>query len=1231
MPEQTPRENLVFKRLVDELDLSGRLDVLIVELKLEEGHLPGREASKPEIARAILKQLKLRVPPELERLAGMFPPGWDQSTVSGIAMKLDYSELPERSRGEPKSPNFSAAAPGGPLPASPDEMTLTMKRDLVDPQARMSIPFLELLVRYVQQRPDPPLWAQPPPEYISWQEVQAQLADDLDPRRKRPAMQELRTEQQIRDHFLLLTENERRLDEWLKDRDLLFLGLPFCGKTTFLTFLSLRAASVDRALLPIALHPRVDLAVEEADVGVARLKQSFEQSRVLGQRRTPVLILDNVHRPEVFAVARLLMTSPRRWRVWAAARSAEFAERLASGVACPWDNRSQIKDACDLVGKDEADEMVDRVLAPLLIEHGEPNRIEEVRDALKAAGQVPMRFFIRVWKLIYERKRDVDSGYLPFIQKEPREVEDVIRSLWPQSRAGVDALAIALFLEGPSWDLLAYVLAHVEDYGIDLAESTIRTMRTTLALLNDPVQPTRVSMYDPIRERVKEPGNLTQRLREQIWSGVEAFLCSAQDESSFSDDLYASWLQIAQVAGQQEKLGLRIECARRSFKYAPDNVRHQALYFLAYCLHNKPDPDWAGAIDGYRQAEALGRDAPPDQRASTYSWLAYCLHNKPDPDWAGAIDGYRQAEALGRDAPPDQRASTYYWLAYCLHNKPDPDWAGSIAAYRQAEALGRDAPPDQRASTYYWLAYCLHNKPDPDWAGAIDAYRQAEALERDAPPDQRAPTYSQLAYCLRSKPDPDWAGAIAAYRSALALDQRAPTYYWLAYCLHNKPDPDWAGAIAAYRQAEALERDAPPDQRAPTYYQLAYCLRSKPDPDWAGAIDAYRSALALNQRARTYSQLAYCLRSKPDPDWDGAIAAYRSALALDQRAPTYYWLAYCLHHKSDPDWAGAIDAYRQAEALEWDAPPDQRALTYYQLAYCLHNKPDPDWAGAIDAYRSALALDQRALTYYQLAYCLRSKPDPDWAGAIDAYRSALALDQRALTYYQLAYCLHNKPDPDWAGAIDAYRSALALDQRALTYYQLAYCLRSKPDPDWAGAIAAYRSALALDQRAPTYYLLAYCLHNKPDPDWAGAIDAYRQAEALERDAPPDQRARTYSQLAYCLRSKPDPDWNGAIAAYRSALALDQRAPTYYELAYCLHNKPDPDWDGAIDAYRQAEALERDAPPDQRAPTYYQLAYCLHNKPDPDWAGAIAAYRSALALDQRALTYYQLAYCLRQQA
>ena len=156
------------------------------------------------------------------------------------------------------------------------------------------------------------------------------------------------------------------------------------------------------------------------------------------------------------------------------------------------------------------------------------------------------------------------------IQKEPRDVEDVVPvpmapvAGWP--RCAGDCRVPEGTLVG---DPHRPPLRRVEDYGNALAESTIRTMRTTLVLLDDPMQPTRVSMYDPIHDRVKKPGNLTPWLREQIWSGIQDFLSSGRDERGSSDVLYASRLQIAQVAGQQKKFDLRINCARCSLKYAP--------------------------------------------------------------------------------------------------------------------------------------------------------------------------------------------------------------------------------------------------------------------------------------------------------------------------------------------------------------------------------------------------------------------------------------------------------------------------------------------------------------------------------------------------------------------------------------------------------------------------------------------------------------------------------------
>src|SRR4051794_15535967 len=60
----------LYQRLCLDLQLPGKFDELIVVFGLNEAHLPGRDTPIATRAKAILDHLKLRVPPELELLAG---------------------------------------------------------------------------------------------------------------------------------------------------------------------------------------------------------------------------------------------------------------------------------------------------------------------------------------------------------------------------------------------------------------------------------------------------------------------------------------------------------------------------------------------------------------------------------------------------------------------------------------------------------------------------------------------------------------------------------------------------------------------------------------------------------------------------------------------------------------------------------------------------------------------------------------------------------------------------------------------------------------------------------------------------------------------------------------------------------------------------------------------------------------------------------------------------------
>jgi hypothetical protein len=157
---------------------------------------------------------------------------------------------------------------------------------------------------------------------IAWRVVDARPASPAPAPLRRPSLNELRTEDQVLNHFVAFPRVIKNLEAWLSgERDLLFLGLPFCGKSSLLSFLAFEASRRRRdSLLPIFLYPRSDLAPDDIGPAVAQLQYSLRQSGLLQQGRLPILMLDNLHEAANFEIARRLMSGARPWRIWAAAR-----------------------------------------------------------------------------------------------------------------------------------------------------------------------------------------------------------------------------------------------------------------------------------------------------------------------------------------------------------------------------------------------------------------------------------------------------------------------------------------------------------------------------------------------------------------------------------------------------------------------------------------------------------------------------------------------------------------------------------------------------------------------------------------------------------------------------------------------------------------------------------------------------------------------------------------------
>ena len=92
------------------------------------------------------------------------------------------------------------------------------------------------------------------------------------------------------------------------------------------------------------------------------------------------------------AVASELMGhEDRPWRIWAAARAREFADRDPDGRNTgAWGPACRVTDACSLATAEDWQYIDAEIIEPLLRAHGAGDEIDAVRDAIGAMGHTVM-------------------------------------------------------------------------------------------------------------------------------------------------------------------------------------------------------------------------------------------------------------------------------------------------------------------------------------------------------------------------------------------------------------------------------------------------------------------------------------------------------------------------------------------------------------------------------------------------------------------------------------------------------------------------------------------------------------------------------------------------------------------------------------------------------------------------------------------------------------------------
>ena len=727
--------------------------------------------------------------------------------------------------------------------------------------------------------------------------VTAKLGEDDEFDDRPIELRELISEKKIKDHFLEFPRVMDNINGWLEpERDLLFLGLPYCGKTTLLRFLffALRAAGIDpswegeapagpafrsgspggspsrgerrlfareryklpqlpqaKELIPFYLWPHKEFFFEtkEAEAAIIDLEKLLEKllskSDWLEPKPRAVLFIDNVHEPQIFELAKqLLRKQPRRWLVWGAARTGELDALLKDRrEKNPWkevEEAEVVSDVCGLAGGDEIKVLVRERLRQVLKDHQEEDQEEAIREALTKRGDVSVRVLMSMARIVYELVLSVGTkSYAEAIAKVPTDAEQILAHLMPNDILGMSALVIADFLRKPPRDLFEHVLSEVAnaEFGDSkLSAVVLKGLQATFTVDKDPKQPRRVSIYVPVRETIQKPGNRTKTLKAQIWSAVQLFLQKAatSGQAEESKDLSDAWDEIRQLAQEEKQPRVRVDAARMAQRFAPESEKHAAWYYLAEALYDKENPEWEEAL--HCSLEALKCSGVRDdtvQKALILCQTGMCYSRQPKADWKQAKHCYRDAAKIFRKT-------------------------------NQAE---------QRADALVALAECLwYDRPQPHWTRAVILCDGALKLvpSGEQPPGRsiRARAFRRLAECFRFPPEPRWAEAVARYKDALELltapedaAERLWTLYDLGESLRQQPEKDWDGAVTYLEQAlKSLPAGQQQAERALILGRLADGLRNRPSSDWARAIECYREAVKVYRALGRRTDLAGAAR-----------------------------------------------------------------------------------------------------------------------------------------------------------------------------------------------------------------------------------------------------------------------------------------------------------------------------------------------------------------------------------
>lgn len=533
-----------------------------------------------------------------------------------------------------------------------------------------------------------------------------------------------------------------------------------------------------------------------------------------------------------------------------------------------------------------------------------------------------------------------------------------------------------------------------------------------------------------------------------------------------------------------------------------------------------PAPDWAGALNGLRDAL---RKHPDNADGHHVLGLVMGRSGAANADVAAA---FREAIRL---RPEFAEAHNHLGLVLI---QGDDDNAG-IAALREAVRL---RPDDAEARTNLGAALT-----PTDAAAAIRELEQAVTL---APTAVSALFNLAIAYGASTNPKHGVAKEIEYLRKVISL---APTFA-RAHVAMGKAllrEGKVTDAVAAFQEAARLE---PASGEA--HYQLGLALsRAGRKEDAAAALKKGRELVAEDDK-RQHSQLDVA-EQRPDArisEFEADIRAGKFAeveprlAAYVKEQPSSSWGWYALGYSlfAQQKIGESIQALAKSLQLDIRNAEAHKILgrnlmiigrfdaAQVEFEQGLRYKPDSaelhynlgklfsiqdNWEPARKAFDAALKVDPDYVEAIDaLGFALEALGDD--AGAVARYEKAAALNesrQGTLASPQINLSAYYNRTGDAPRAMDHARKAIAIDPKS----DRAWFQRAKADERegrYAEAVGALNTAITLNTRASSYYYVLAGLYRR-----LGDLDESKKAlemfTRLERESSELDKKRRGSAAA----------------------------------------------------------------------------------------------------------------------